>query len=148
LQAEPNPFNAAAAGHRPTPLSPLPLQLVTEPTGKHNDAVDTGCNELAMQRFLILFVPITAHDNGASRAGAACLDHAVLPRRTGCQSLGNDANRESLSECEAARGRVGTESNFACRLDGCFRSSLTLTVPLMIRDTVLAETPASRANHP
>src|ERR1700681_2277229 len=40
----------------------------------------------------------------------------------------------------------GRKSNFAMAAStACLRSSLTLTVPLMIRDTVLAETPASRA---
>src|SRR5580698_2017538 len=40
----------------------------------------------------------------------------------------------------------GRKSNFAMAAStACFRPLLTLTVPLMIRDTVLAETPASRA---
>src|SRR5580704_10197630 len=40
----------------------------------------------------------------------------------------------------------GRKSNFAMAAStACLRPLLTLTVPLMIRDTVLAETPASRA---
>src|ERR1700676_1229359 len=40
----------------------------------------------------------------------------------------------------------GRKSNFAMAAStACLRALLTLTVPLMIRDTVLAETPASRA---
>src|SRR5882724_7260267 len=40
----------------------------------------------------------------------------------------------------------GRKSNFAIAAStACLRPLLTLTVPLMIRDTVLAETPASRA---
>src|ERR1700675_4677672 len=40
----------------------------------------------------------------------------------------------------------GRKSNLAMAAStACFRPPLTLTVPLMIRDTVLAETPASRA---
>src|SRR5260370_25056962 len=41
---------------------------------------------------------------------------------------------------------LGRKSNLAMAAStACFRPSLTFTVPLMIRDTVLAETPASRA---
>src|SRR5712664_2829448 len=40
----------------------------------------------------------------------------------------------------------GRKSNFAIAAStACLRPLLTLTVPLIIRDTVLAETPASRA---
>src|SRR5271154_160541 len=40
----------------------------------------------------------------------------------------------------------GRKSNFTMAAStACLRPLLTLTVPLMIRDTVLAETPASRA---
>src|ERR1700675_2010154 len=40
----------------------------------------------------------------------------------------------------------GRKSNFVIAAStACLRPLLTLTVPLMIRDTVLAETPASRA---
>src|SRR6202795_5357431 len=40
----------------------------------------------------------------------------------------------------------GRKSNFAMAAStACLRRWLTLTLPLMIRDTVLAETPASRA---
>src|SRR5713226_8596509 len=41
---------------------------------------------------------------------------------------------------------LGRKSNLAIAAStACLRPLLTLTVPLMIRDTVLAETPASRA---
>src|SRR3569833_1514423 len=41
---------------------------------------------------------------------------------------------------------LGRKSYFAMAAStACFRPSLTFTVPLMIRETVLADTPASRA---
>src|SRR3954454_13514801 len=54
-----------------------------------------------------------------------------------------------VSVLPSARPRAaafGLKSNLAMAASTAFfRPSLTLTVPLMIRDTVLAETPASRA---